>query len=52
MKVVVGVDTHKESRAIVVLDSVGAVLHDTTVPATEEGYARAIAAVVEYEDVA
>jgi hypothetical protein len=24
----------------------------TTVPATEEGYARAIAAVVEYEDVA
>jgi transposase len=52
MKVVVGVDTHKESHAIVVLDSVGAVLQNTSIKASPEGYAQAIAVVAAYEDVA
>jgi transposase len=51
MKTVAGVDTHKDSHAIVVVDSVGAVLKKLVIQATAEGYARAIAAVAEYEEV-
>ena len=51
MKVVVGVDTHKDSHAIVVVDPVGTVLKQAVIRATPEGYARAIAAVTEFDDV-
>jgi transposase len=52
MKVVIGVDTHKDSHAIVVVDAVGAVLKEFSIQTTSEGYAQAISAVAEYDDVA
>jgi transposase len=52
MKVVVGVDTHKDSHAFVVLDSVGGVLHSSSIKASPEGYALAIAQLATYEEVA
>jgi transposase len=51
MRVVVGIDTHKDSHAMIVVDSVGAVVTHAVVPASPEGYARAIAAVAEFDDV-
>jgi transposase len=43
--VVAGVDTHKATHTIVVLNEVGALLHELTIPATAEGYQAALDAV-------
>lgn len=42
MKVIAGVDCHKETHAIAFLDAVGSVLHEISVPASAAGYQRAI----------
>jgi transposase len=44
-EVVAGVDTHKATPAVVVLNAVGAVLQELTIPATAEGYQAALNAV-------
>ena len=51
MKTVVGVDTHKDSHAIVIVDSVGVVLKRMVIRASSEGYSQAIVAVEQYDDV-
>lgn len=43
--VVAGVDTHKATHAVVVLNAVGALLHELVIPATAEGYQAALNAV-------
>lgn len=45
----IGVDTHKESHATVIVDPVGVVVNYLAVPANSGGYAQAIAAVADYE---
>ena len=42
MKIVAGVDCHKDSHTIVFLDGVGAVLREVTIPARPDGYESAV----------
>ncbi len=49
VKHVAGVDTHKDTHSIAVIDRVGAVVAELTIAATVEGYAQAITRVTEFE---
>jgi transposase len=49
VKHVAGVDTHKDTHSIVVIDRVGVVVAQFTIAATLEGYAQAISRVSEFE---
>ena len=40
---VAGVDTHRDTHSIVIVDSVGRMLKQLTIPANDEGYHTAIA---------
>jgi len=42
MKLVAGVDCHRDSHTIVFLDSVGVVVQELTIGAGPDGYARAL----------
>ncbi len=46
--VIVGVDTHKNEHAAVLLDGLGGRLADLLVPATTDGYARLLAVALEH----
>lgn len=51
MRIVAGVDCHKDSHTIVVINGVGEVLSELTIPTTREGYAEAIERVRAYGTV-
>src|SRR5664280_1977243 len=46
-----GVDTHRDSHSIVIVDPVGHVLKQWTIATTVEGYQQAIAAAAEFGEV-
>ena len=48
MRVVAGVDCHKDSHTIVFISGVGQVLSELTIPTTRNGYASAIETAAAY----
>jgi len=51
MRVVAGVDSHRDSHSIVFLDRVGKVLKQLTIPTTQSGYASALRAAKTFDEV-
>ncbi len=51
MKVVAGVDCHRDTHAVVILNEVGRPLKELTIPTSIEGYQLALSVASEFDEV-